>query len=76
MGERAETNLTGEWRGLYTYPEAGLQVAFAAQLVEIAGQLNGEILEPDVLSAAPRTIRASLSGRPGGRRRGLRQELP
>ena len=63
MAVRVETNLTGEWRGLYTYPEAGLHVSFVADLVEIAGQVNGEVLEPDILSAAPKTLQASLSGK-------------
>ena len=66
MAGPVETNLTGEWRGLYTYPEAALHVSFAADLVEIAGQLNGEVLEPDLLSAVPRTIGASVSGRRDG----------
>ena len=66
MGDGAGTNLTGEWRGLYTYPEAGLHVSFAAELVEIAGQLHGEVLEPDILSPEPRVLRASIEGRRDG----------
>lgn len=66
MTQCARANLTGECRGLYTYPDEALHVSFAADLVEIAGQLSGEVLEPDTLSAAPRTIQASISGRRTG----------
>ena len=52
-------NMTGHWRGLYTYPW-GQEVGFEAEIVEIADRLDGSTAEPG-LDGPPAP--ASLTGR-------------
>lgn len=66
-----ETNLTGRWTGVYFYPPDPIAnpfddmapTPFTAQLLDVAGHVTGQTVEPDLLSGpgAP-DIHATLEG--------------
>ena len=56
-------DLSGEWSGIYNYPQAFPPVAFAASLAEQGGWLTGEISEV--------TFRGKRAASIQGRRAGL-----
>jgi len=56
-------NLTGPWKGRFDYDTGGKPVAFELELVDVAGQLSGQIVEPNMIKGAKGdTLMASIEG--------------
>ena len=56
-------NLTGPWKGRFDYDTGGKPVAFELELVDVAGQLSGQIVEPNTIKGAKGdTLMASIEG--------------
>lgn len=68
MSAREHPTLSGQWAGYYAYPaDLASPVAFNALLVEEAGALSGECVEPNTFSPDPiHELFASLSGARNG----------
>lgn len=63
MSENDFKNLSGYWTGVYDYAAADEAVPFNAVLCDEAGQISGEIIEPNTFAqAADRELFSSLSG--------------
>jgi len=62
--EASPTNLTGVWRGLYSYPRAFEPVSFVATLIETQSRVSGSTHEPHRKTGA--TLCATLLGRRDG----------
>lgn len=58
------TDLSGRWRGLFSYPDGTATTAFTADLADGGGMLSGHIAEPDLFARG--TIEAVLDGRRDG----------
>jgi hypothetical protein len=63
--QSAETNLTGIWLGLYSYPRALEPVSFTATLIETGNRLSGSTHEANRFDAG--TLYATLLGSRDGR---------
>jgi hypothetical protein len=63
MSQKYES-LSGFWTGVYDYPSNFAQpVAFNGMIIDIAGDLSGEIIEPNTISnSAISEMRADISG--------------
>lgn len=71
MSRQAETDLTGQWTGVYFYPiDAEINpfdtlppTPFDAEIVDRAGDLTGDITEPDTMGPEPTVrLKASMTG--------------
>jgi hypothetical protein len=62
------TSLTGRWLGRYEYPYGAPPVTFEAELTDLAGELSGEIYEPNTFrpDAGPELSADILGQRDGG----------
>jgi hypothetical protein len=65
MAER--TNLSGLWLGSYSYPGGkGPTTPFMAKLLDAAGSLSGETVEPNTVGRSSETLDAFIVGRRDG----------
>jgi len=56
-------NLTGPWKGRFDYDEGGKPVAFELELVDVVGNLSGQISEPNTIAGAVGDVlMASIEG--------------
>jgi hypothetical protein len=68
MSEGEETDLSGRWAGLYTYPDGRPGIPFEADLRESAGRVTGTTTETgDTPASFGQTLRAVIDGRRDGR---------
>jgi hypothetical protein len=67
MSQKYES-LSGFWTGVYDYPSNFAQpVAFNGMIIDIAGDLSGEIIEPNTISNSTISeIRADINGERAG----------
>lgn len=59
-------DLSGDWAGIFSYPDTLPATAFAARLADAAGVISGVIEEPDIFAAATPAIGAMVDGRREG----------
>lgn len=63
----ADVDLSGSWRGLYSYPSGRPPVAFTAELTESGSWLTGTTIEVATRrEVSGRTLTATLQGRRSG----------
>lgn len=56
-------NLTGPWKGRFDYDKGGKPVAFELELVDMGGNLSGQITEPNTIKGAKGdTLMATIEG--------------
>ncbi len=62
----AEVDLSGDWIGLYSYPEAHPPTRFRAHLRDEGGRLSGETIEQEETFTGGVELRALIDGRRDG----------
>lgn len=56
-------DLSGPWKGRFDYDKGGKPVAFELELVDVAGNLSGQITEPNTIKGATGDmLMASIEG--------------
>lgn len=68
MTHDAASDLSGEWHGIYTYPDGLGQVDFDAAISDTGGALTGTIREVDAIYHRGAVLEATLEGSRRGTR--------
>ena len=67
MSGDSDIDLTGQWSGLFNYPDGGPATPFEAELRESAGCVTGTTTEPgDTIASAGQILHAVIDGRRDG----------